>query len=226
MEVTGTMQRIKQSSIFVLAAMVMVALVVTACGGAAPTPVPPTAIPATVAPTKAPLPATAVPAATAAPTKAPALTPAAPAGQFSDPFSYCAAIGTLDAPDARFTGPRTPESILNGLRTALNMPSTTVNEQFERSTFWRCMGGKVYACNVGANIPCSAKAVTDKTPTQGMKDFCTANPKSDFLPAAVTGRETVYSWKCTDGVPVVDKELTKPDAAGFLSMFWYEIASK
>ena len=98
-------------------------------------------------------------------------------------------------------------AILNGLRQALNIPAATPNDQFEKSTFWRCMGGKVYACNVGANIPCSAKAVTDKTPTQAMKEFCTANPKSDFLPAAVTGRETVYSWKCTDGVPAIDKEL-------------------
>lgn len=88
------------------------------------------------------------------------------------------------------------------------------------------MSGKVYACNVGANIPCTTKAVTDKTPTQAMNDYCKANPKSDFLPTVVTGRATVYSWQCTDGTPTIAKELTKPDAAGFLSLFWYEIAGK
>jgi predicted lipoprotein len=194
-----------------LALVALVALVVTACSGAAPmptaSPIPATAIPPTVAPTKAPV----------APTTA---------AQYTDAFAYCAAVGTLDKADARYTGANPPDLVLQGLRKAMNLGDAMPNDQLAKSTFWRCMGGKVYACNVGANIPCSAKAVTDKTPTQGMNDFCKANPKSDFLPAAVTGRETVYSWKCTDGVPAVDKELTKPDAAGFLSMFWYEIAGK
>ncbi len=212
------MQPIKARLNLALATLALVALVATACGGAppAPTPVPPTVIPPTVAPAPPTV------AATAAPTKA----PAASTGQFTDPFSYCAAVGTLDKPDARFTGANPPDLVLQGLRKALNIGDAMPNDVFARSTFWRCMGGKVYACNVGANIPCSAKAVTDKTPTPAMNEFCKANPKSDFLPAAVTGRETVYSWKCTDGVPAVDKELTKPDAAGFLSMFWYEIPAK
>ena len=59
-----------------------------------------------------------------------------------------------------------------------------------------------------------------------MKEFCTANPSADFLPMAVTGRATVYSWRCTAGAPVVDKELTKPDARGFLSNVWYEVPGK
>ncbi len=219
------MQRVMPRMNLALSAMMLVALVATACGGPTPLPsptlAPATAVPvATAAPTKAPAPPT------SAATPAPVLTPAGQAAQFSDAFSYCAAVGTLDSPDARYTGPRTPEAVLTGLRQALNIPATTPNDQFERSTFWRCMGGKVYACNVGANIPCTTKAVTDKTPTQAMNDYCKANPKSDFLPAVVTGRATVYSWQCTDGTPTIAKELTKPDAAGFLSMFWYEITGK
>jgi len=55
-------------------------------------------------------------------------------------------------------------------------------------------------------------------------DFCNANPTSDFIPANVTGRETIYEWRCTDGAPEIVKELFKPDAQGFLSDFWYEIS--
>ncbi len=36
------------------------------------------------------------------PTASPALTQAT----YSDPFAYCAAVGTIDAPDARYTGPK------------------------------------------------------------------------------------------------------------------------
>jgi hypothetical protein len=32
-----------------------------------------------------------------------------PQARFSDPFAYCAAVGTIDAPDARYTGPRVPD---------------------------------------------------------------------------------------------------------------------
>jgi hypothetical protein len=28
---------------------------------------------------------------------------------FTDPFAYCAALGTIDAPDSRYTGPKVPE---------------------------------------------------------------------------------------------------------------------
>ncbi|MDP3046306.1 MAG: hypothetical protein Q8O07_02395 [Chloroflexota bacterium] len=208
-----------------LAALALLTLVASGCGGPtptpSPTPVPATPVPvATMAPTKAP------PSPTSAATPAPVLTPAGQTAQFTDAFSYCAAVGTLDSPDARYTGPKTPDPVLEGLRKALNIPATTPNDQFERSTFWRCIGGKVYACNVGANIPCTTKAVTDKTPTQAMNDYCKANPTSDFVPAFVTGRATVYSWQCTNGTPTIAKELTKPDAAGFLSMFWYEITGK
>jgi ABC-type phosphate transport system substrate-binding protein len=28
---------------------------------------------------------------------------------YADPFAYCAAVGTIDAPDASFTGPAVPE---------------------------------------------------------------------------------------------------------------------
>jgi len=50
-------------------------------------------------------------------------------------------------------------------------------------------------------LPCTAKADTSRTPTPAMVDFCNANPTSDFIPANVTGRETIYEWRCTDGAP-------------------------
>ena len=142
---------------------------------------------------------------------------------YTDPFDYCAAVGTADAPGAEYTGPGVPESIALGLQRALNAPDTPL-EMLQNGSSWRCMDGSVYACFVGANLPCEAKANTDETPTQEEIDFCQANPASDFIPAVVTGRETVYEWRCTDGAPTIVRQVSEPDAQGFLSEIWYEIS--
>jgi hypothetical protein len=129
-------------------------------------------------------------------------TPAATAipATYVDPFAYCAAVGTVDTPGSNYVGPQVPESVAQGLQQALNAPDTPI-DVLENGSFWRCMDGNVYACFVGANLPCEAKANTDRTPTQEELDYCQKNPNSDFIPAVVTGRETVYEWRCLDGAP-------------------------
>jgi hypothetical protein len=144
---------------------------------------------------------------------------------YVDPFEYCAAVGTVDTPDARYTGEKTPEAIVTGLQKALNASDAPI-EWFTNGSFWRCMNGKVYGCFVGGNLPCEAKADTERAPTQAEKDFCAQNPNSDFIPMVVTGRETVYEWRCTNGVPEIVRQFVEPDAAGFLSNIWYEIGQE
>jgi hypothetical protein len=151
-------------------------------------------------------------------------TPTSAPATYADPFAYCAAVGTIDAPDASYTGAQFPVSVAQGLQTALNAPDTPL-EVLQNGSSWRCMDGEVYACFVGANLPCDAAANTDQTPTQEEIDFCRANPDSDFIPAAVTGRETVYEWRCRDGAPEIVQQLFHPDAQGFLSEFWHRLSS-
>lgn len=146
-------------------------------------------------------------------------------GTYNDPFAYCKAVGTVDTPDDRYTGPGVPEIIAEGLRNAFNTPDTPL-DIYMRGTFWRCMNGKVYACNVGANLPCQAKADTDRSPTQAITDFCEQNPDADVIPMYVTGRETVYEWRCTNGAPEIVRQLVQPDERGFLSNIWYEVSPK
>jgi hypothetical protein len=143
---------------------------------------------------------------------------------YTDPFAYCAAVGTVDAQGATYTGVQVPESVALGLQKALNAPDTPLSV-LESGSSWRCMDGNVYACFVGANLPCEAKANTDRTPTQEEIDFCQQNANSDFIPAVVTGRETVYEWRCTNGAPEIVKQVFQPDAQGFLSEIWYKIAA-
>ncbi len=156
----------------------------------------------------------------AAPTTAP--TQAAPT-TFADAFAYCAAVGTIDAPDSRYTGAKMPDAVAQGLKKASGASADAPIQMFTDNAFWRCADGKVMACTVGANLPCTEKASTDKTPTQDEKDFCQANPSADVIPAVVTGRATVYEWRCNGGVPEIVKQVADVDAQGYLKGIWYEI---
>jgi hypothetical protein len=151
------------------------------------------------------------------------VTPALAAERFEDPFAYCAAVGAVGAPDARYAGPTMPEAVAQGLRAALGMPESAPLEYFGRHAIWRCMAGKVYACTFGANLPCGAKADTSSSPTPAMTAFCRDNPGSDVIPMVVTGRATVYAWRCDGGAPAIERQVTAPDAHGFLAAIWHEI---
>lgn len=141
----------------------------------------------------------------------------------ADPFAYCASVGTADAPDARYTGPAVPASIAAGLRRAFGAPPDAPLEVFTRGTTWRCMGGRVYACTVGANLPCQARADKSRTPSPAIAEFCRQNPAADAVPAVATGRETIYAWRCAGGLPEIARQIDTPDPRGFLSRVWHEI---
>lgn len=150
--------------------------------------------------------------------------PARSAGEtFTDPFAYCKAVGTIDAPDARYTGAKMPEDLAKALRAKFAAPVDSSLESWVNNSFWRCMDGRVYACNTGANLPCQEKADESRTASAGMIDYCQTNPVTDHIPAFVTGRATIYLWSCTDGKPVVVRALTKPDARGYIANVWYDL---
>lgn len=143
---------------------------------------------------------------------------------YRDPFAYCAAVGTADKPGYPYVGEKMPEAIALGLQKAFGITDPDVREPFLKNSFWRCMGGKVYACTVGANLPCQEKADTSRLPSRAVAEFCDANPNADVVPAYVTGRATVYQWRCTGGQPAIVRQLTEPDARGYLSNIWYQLS--
>jgi hypothetical protein len=143
---------------------------------------------------------------------------------FSDPFAYCAAVGTADTPDVRYTGEAVPDAVINGFKKAAGLEgSTETTDMFKKSTIWRCMAGKVYACNFGANLPCDSKANTDKTPSQPIDDFCKANPNSQVIPMSVTGHDTIYNWTCVNDKAQITEQIGQVDAEGYLAQIWYAI---
>jgi hypothetical protein len=145
------------------------------------------------------------------------------AESFTQPFAYCAAVGTIDAPDARYVGPAVPAAIARGLQRAFGIAATEPLAPFERGTSWRCMDGAVYACNVGANLPCSEKPVLDQQPGAAMQTYCADNPGSDVIPMYVTGHGTLYDWSCDGKTAKRGKQLQQIDARGFIASIWYRI---
>jgi hypothetical protein len=143
---------------------------------------------------------------------------------YTDPFAYCAAVGTLDTPGERYTGPAVPDEVIAGYKNAAGLTdSSEPLDVFRETTIWRCMDGAVMVCNYGANLACDAQANTDRTPTQAMQDYCAQNPDADFIPMSVTGHETIYNWACDGEMAVAGEAFDQPDAAGFLSRIWYVI---
>ena len=192
-------KRIITINLYGIGAMLLATFVV-ACGGA------PTQLPPTVQPTQV------------------ALTPTVPPTTYDDPFAYCAVVGDIDKPDARYVGPQAPEAIAKALQKATGAAPDAPLDWFIQGTFWRCAGGKVYGCFVGANIPCWSKANTDRTPTEAEIEFCKTQPNADNIPAAVTGHETIYEWGCKNGTPEIVRQVLNVDARGFVSEFWYELS--
>ena len=93
-------------------------------------------------------------------------------------------------------------------------------EPLREHSIWRCMAGKVYACTFGANLPCQEKADTRRSPTSAMTAFCRDEPDADAIPMVVTGRATVYAWRCEQGASAILRQITRPDASGYLANVW------
>ena len=69
---------------------------------------------------------------------------------YDDPFANCAAVGTFDRPDSRYTGPDIIDDVIDGYLQAAGLQGTIEpSEVLEQTTVWRCMDHDVYGCNVG-----------------------------------------------------------------------------
>ena len=145
--------------------------------------------------------------------------------RYDDPFAYCAAVGTIDAPDERYTGPKMPDSIVEGMIKE-GIVTADAPREFQEQAVWRCMDNNVWVCHFGANLPCQEKADVSQAPSLEMEDFCKTNPTADNIPAAVTGRATIYEWKCSAGKPEVVRQVSQVDPRGYLANFWYKLFSK
>lgn len=132
-------------------------------------------------------------------------------GRAEAPAAYCKRIGTDDT-----TRP-IPESLVPAVNAAFAMQMPP--REAIATTVYRCAGGRVTACTVGANLPCG-KANVSRAPEEGIVRWCHENPNSDVVPAVASGHDTIYEWRCSGGVPLVARQVLHVDARGFVAEFW------
>jgi hypothetical protein len=117
-------------------------------------------------------------------------------GQSLHRFAYCARVGTMDTPTRNKARP---------------------------GSYWRCMDGAVYVCEVGANIPCDSKA-DRATHNAGADNYCRESRDATTVPAYATGHQTIYEWHCAAGLAVRGRPTAKLDRRGFRTDFWHRIS--
>ena len=127
------------------------------------------------------------------------------------PAEACVRIGTDDATRA------IPAELAPAVNAAfgMRMPAPVA----VATTVFRCMDGHVLVCTAGANLPCG-KANTSRTPGAGAVEWCRGHADSGFVPAYVTGHDTIYDWRCRGGVPELAEQALTVDARGFIAQYW------
>lgn len=124
----------------------------------------------------------------------------------------CARIGTLDR--ARAIG----AELVEPARALFGLSASAPAEFVRASTVARCMGGKVWLCNAGANIPCGKADARRDNP--GAAAFCKDNPNAAIVPMAATGHATIYAFRCAAGRARVERRFGEVDARGFVAGAW------
>jgi hypothetical protein len=88
-------------------------------------------------------------------------------------------------------------------------------------SFYRCVSGRLLVCAVGANLPCGRANISRSMPEAD--EFCRTNPNSIGIPMAVTGHDTVWSWRC-DGMRAQAEGPAQPlDPQGYFAEYWKEL---
>ena len=84
----------------------------------------------------------------------------------------------------------------------------------------RCVGGKLMACWVGANLDCGRANVHRSL--LGANAYCREHPGSGSIPMVATGHGTIYDWRCDGRRAVAGKANRAVDAFGYIAENWRE----
>jgi hypothetical protein len=114
-----------------------------------------------------------------------------------------------------------PQALVPRARRLFGFSQETPGATIKKSTRFRCMGGKVWLCNFGANLVCDKANASRSSP--GAEEFCKQNPGSDVVPMAATGHDTIYAWKCVGKHARISSQTQKLDRRGFIAGNWKQL---
>lgn len=126
---------------------------------------------------------------------------------YANAHAYCRAVGTIDKPDRRYIGPKQPQSFWR----AFDLDGSIGMLE------WRCMDGSVYACGSGNSPICNKMDPYENI--REIRQFCSENPDSQVIPAAITGRFPI-DWVCRTGRPFIRQGDFRVDKRGYPVEFW------
>lgn len=132
--------------------------------------------------------------------------------QAQDVGARCAKIGNDDKAKP------IPAALVAQARQIFGFSKETPNAFIRNGTSYRCMGGKAWLCNVGANLVCGKANASKSLP--GAAAFCKDNPGSDMIPMAATGHDTIYEWKCVGPNAQIVRQIVAVDPRGFIAENW------
>ncbi len=128
-----------------------------------------------------------------------------------DLAAHCAAVRNDDRVEP------IPTELVSAARQALGMGSGESDAALQASTVYRCMGGRVWLCNHGANLTCGKGDV--RRVSKGATAWCNDHLGSDVVPMAATGHATIYTWACVGSEPRIT-QAEKLDPRGFIANQW------
>lgn len=133
------------------------------------------------------------------------------AARAETPAKFCARVGTDD------TLRPIPESLVPEVNSVFgtDIPARAAMD----TTVFRCANGHVTVCTAGANLPCGP-ANASQTPSAAMWQWCHDHREATFIPAVVSGHDTIYAWRCLDGEPQVTRQTGQVDPRGFAAQYW------
>ena len=109
-------------------------------------------------------------------------------------------------------------------RLAPNAQGVPTDDELKTQALFRCAGGKVLVCFIGANLSCAKINAARDNP--GADRFCRENPNDDDVPAVATGHDAGYSYRCRNGRAEITGKLWELDERGFAKTLWAEVPAR
>ena len=136
-------------------------------------------------------------------------------------MSLAPASAEAYCPNPAHGGPaKVPSDLVSVVAKTFGIDSTVVAS----GAFVRCVGAKLLACAVGANLVCDKADQRRELP--GATEWCRENPRSDSIPMFATGHATIYQWSCKRRRAVAGKAIVNVDAQGFIKENWKEMPTE
>ena len=133
------------------------------------------------------------------------------AARAQDLSAHCASVGNDDRVQP------IPAGLVPAARQALGVSSDESDAALRAGAVYRCMSGKVWLCNHGANLTCAKGDVSRVS--KGATAWCKDHPGDDVVPMVATGHATIHTWTCVGSAARI-RQSEKLDARGFIANQW------